>query len=61
MPTVLHWFRHDLRLHDNPALRASLARAEREGQAWLPVWWAGKRRAGDSPWGTPRAGAHRQA
>ena len=42
-------------------MRASLARAEREGQAWLPVWWAGKRRAGDSPWGTPRAGAHRQA
>lgn len=22
MPTVIHWFRHDLRLHDNPALRA---------------------------------------
>jgi deoxyribodipyrimidine photo-lyase len=61
MPTVLHWFRHDLRLHDNPALRASLARAEREGQTWLPVWWAGERWAGDSPWGTPRAGAHRKA
>ena len=61
MPTVLHWFRHDLRLHDNPALLASLARAEREGLAWLPVWWAGERWSGASPWGVPRAGPHRQA
>ena len=61
MPAVLHWFRHDLRLHDNAALHASLARAEREGLAWLPVWWAGERWSGDSPWGIPRAGDHRQA
>ena len=61
MPAVIHWFRHDLRLHDNPALVASLARAEREGLAWLPVWWAGARWSGASPWGFARAGAHRQA
>ena len=61
MPTVVHWFRHDLRLHDNPALHASLACAEREGWAWLGVWWAGERWHGESPWGFPRAGAHRQA
>ena len=30
MPAVLHWFRHDLRLHDNAALQASLALAERD-------------------------------
>lgn len=60
MPALIHWFRHDLRLHDNAALRASLARAEREGLTWLPVWWAGERWAGESPWGMPRAGAHRQ-
>ncbi|WP_291009680.1 DASH family cryptochrome [Hydrogenophaga sp.] len=61
MPAVLHWFRHDLRLHDNAALHASLGRAEREGLAWLPIWWAGDRWSGDSPWGIPRAGVHRQA
>jgi deoxyribodipyrimidine photo-lyase len=61
MPAVLHWFRHDLRLHDNAALQASLALAECEGLAWLPVWWAGERWSGVSPWGMPRAGAHRQA
>lgn len=61
MPTVVHWFRHDLRLHDNPALRASIACAEREGWAWIGVWWAGERWQGESHWGFPRAGAHRHA
>lgn len=61
IPTVIHWFRHDLRLHDNPALHASLARAEREGWAWIGVWWAGERWHGESPWRFSRAGAHRQA
>jgi deoxyribodipyrimidine photo-lyase len=61
MAAVIHWFRHDLRLHDNPALLASLALAEREGLAWLPVWWAGERWSGASRWGFERAGAHRQA
>ena len=61
MAAVLHWFRHDLRLHDNPALRSSLALAERDGVAWVPVWWAGERWSRVSPWGPERAGAHRQA
>lgn len=61
MPTVIHWFRHDLRLHDNPALHASLSRAEREGWHWLGVWWAGERWHGDTWWGVPRAGPHRHA
>ncbi|MEX1165757.1 MAG: DASH family cryptochrome [Hydrogenophaga sp.] len=60
-PTVVHWFRQDSRLHDNPALHASLARAQREGWAWLGVWWAGERWHGEAPWGFARAGAHRQA
>ena len=55
MRTFLHWFRHDLRLHDNAALLASLVRAELEGLAWLPVWLAGERWSDRS--GTCRARA----
>ncbi len=31
---VLVWFRHDLRLHDNPALRAAV----RHSEAVIPVF-----------------------
>ena len=57
MSTVLFWFRNDLRLHDQPALRAALASGATH---LLPVVClpAPDER---TPWGFARVGAHRRA
>ena len=57
MSTVLFWFRCDLRLHDQPALRAALTSGATQ---LLPVVClpAPDER---TPWGFARVGAHRRA
>ena len=57
MSTVLFWFRNDLRLHDQPALRAALTSGATH---LLPVVCLP---APDetTPWGFSRVGAHRRA
>ena len=57
MSTVLFWFRNDLRLHDQPALRSALTSGATH---LLPVVCLP---APDesTPWGFARVGAHRRA
>jgi len=50
MTRGLHWFRNDLRLHDNSALTALVERAE----AWLPVFVLDPRMLGNERSGGPR-------
>ena len=56
MSTTLYWLRHDLRLHDNPAL----ALACRGAEQLLPVFVHPPQDEA-SPWGFARVGAHRRA
>lgn len=57
MSTVLFWFRNDLRLHDQPALRAALTSGATHllPVVCLPV------PDETTPWGFARVGAHRRA
>ncbi len=57
MSTVLFWFRNDLRLHDQPALRAACAPGTHH---LLPVLCLPDLEQ-STPWGFARAGAHRRA
>ncbi len=54
-PPVLVWFRHDLRLQDNPALAAALEQAARTGGGILAVYILDE--AGEGAW--PYGGASR--
>lgn len=56
MRTVIHWFRNDLRLHDNPALRAAAASADR----LLCVYLHDPRHDRPTRWGFTRMGGHRR-
>ncbi len=55
MRTLLYCFRDDLRLHDNPALQAACASADR----LLPVWLTPT--PADTAWGFARIGTRRSA
>ena len=57
MNHVLYWFRNDLRLADNLALRRACA----AGDALLPVYIHDARQDAVSAWGFVRQGGHRQA
>ena len=57
MNTVLFWFRHDLRLHDQPALHAA---CQLGAQHLLPVVCLPDVQA-TTPWGFARIGPHRRA
>ena len=57
MSTVLFWFRNDLRLHDQPALRAALTSGATH---LLPVVCLPTPDE-STPWGFARVGAHRRA
>jgi deoxyribodipyrimidine photo-lyase len=50
MPRGLHWFRNDLRLHDNSALAALVEKAD----AWLPIFVLDPRIAGSARSGEAR-------
>jgi deoxyribodipyrimidine photo-lyase len=54
---VIHWFRTDLRLGDNPALHAACASAGRV----LPVYCHDPAEDAATPWGFVRRGRHRRA
>lgn len=56
---VIHLFRADLRLHDHPALLASLADARRRDAPWLPIVLVPRAEA--TPWGFERASPRRLA
>ncbi len=59
MSTALYWFRNDLRLHDNPALRQACAQSD----ALLPVYCMGSASAmhnAEPRWGVMQASPHRQ-
>ncbi len=56
MTTLIHWFRNDLRLADNPALTHACRQAERV----LPVYVHSPAADTATPWGFPRRGAHRR-
>ncbi|MBN9695670.1 MAG: DASH family cryptochrome [Zoogloea sp.] len=57
MSPVLFWFRHDLRLHDQPAL---LQACSGGAHHLVPVFCLPDLQAG-SPWGFTRVGPHRRA
>lgn len=59
MKPVIHWFRQDLRLADNPVLRASCASARAQGVPWLPacIWDPAQSEA--TRWVGQRLGPHR--
>jgi len=54
--TTLYWFRQDLRLHDNPAMRHAAQTSER----LLPVYVHDTKHDQVTPWGFQRLGAHRR-
>ena len=56
MTTLIHWFRNDLRLADNPAL----SHAARQADRVLPVYVHAPSADTAPPWGFPRRGAHRR-
>jgi len=68
MSCVVHWFRNDLRVSDNPALTAAAAEARKRGLPLLPVFFWDDAQTelqpptGATPgWVSPRMGPHRQA
>ncbi len=56
MTTLIHWFRNDLRIADNPAL----SHAARQADRVLPVYVHAPSADTATPWGFPRRGAHRR-
>ena len=58
---VIYWFRHDLRLHDNPALQQAIALAKQRSTWLLPVYVHDTALQLTSPWGFVRTSAHRLA
>ena len=57
MSTVLFWFRNDLRLHDQPALRAALTSGATHLLPAVCLPAPDER----TPWGFARVGSHRRA
>lgn len=56
MTTLIYWFRSDLRLHDNPALRRACATASR----LLPLFIHDASLEASTRWGFRRQGVHRR-
>ena len=56
MTTVIHWFRHDLRLADNAAFSQACAAATHV----LPVWCHDPSLDVMTAWGFARTGPHRR-
>lgn len=55
---VIYWFRNDLRLHDQPALRKAIDYAQRHNTWLLPVYVHDTRHNAQTAWGFTRMGAH---
>ena len=58
---VIYWFRNDLRLHDNPALRLAVQWANERNTWLLPVFVHDTALTKNSPWGFVRTSEHRLA
>jgi len=61
MSCVIHWFRDDLRVSDNPALRAAAAEARTRGVPLLPVCAWDPAHTLATRWVPQRVGPHRLA
>ncbi|WP_290877807.1 deoxyribodipyrimidine photo-lyase, partial [Aquabacterium sp.] len=61
MSCVVHWFRQDLRVSDNPALSAAAAEAHARGLPLLPVFAWDPAQIGPTHWVAQRMGPPRQA
>lgn len=61
MSDVIHWFRHDLRLSDNPSLLHAVQAAHLQGGSLLPVFIWDPAETLPGPWGPCRRGPHRMA
>jgi deoxyribodipyrimidine photo-lyase len=61
MSTVIHWFRHDLRLADNPAFTHAVQCAQSHGHTLLPVYIWDPTQAQPTRWVPCRMGPHRLA
>ncbi len=61
MSCVVHWFRNDLRVSDNPALLAAIAEAQARGLPLLPVFVWNPAQADATRWLPQRMGPQRQA
>ncbi|WP_366119916.1 DASH family cryptochrome [Aquabacterium sp.] len=61
MSCVVHWFRNDLRVSDNPALLAAIAEAQVRGLPLLPVFVWDPAQAHATRWVPQRMGRQRQA
>ncbi len=60
MRTTLFWFRNDLRLHDQRALRQAVEHAQADGQALLLVYVHEPVQDEPTTWGFRRMGMHRR-
>ena len=56
MPTIIYWFRNDLRLADNPAFARACAKASH----LVPVYIHQDVKEELTPWGFPRVATHRK-
>lgn len=56
---VVYWFRSDLRLHDNSALKQAIALADKQHTWLLPVYVHDSALQLTSPWGFVRTSTHR--
>lgn len=61
MSCVVHWFRNDLRVSDNPALLAAIAEAQARGLPLLPLVVWDPAQADATRWVPQRMRPHRQA
>jgi len=61
MSCVVHWFRNDLRVSDNPALMAAIAEAQARDLPLLPVFVWDPAQSDATRWVPQRMGPHRQA
>ena len=60
-PTVVHWFRSDLRLGDHPSWHAAVTEAQTLGLPLLAVYVRHRAEASPTPWSPVRSGARRRA
>jgi deoxyribodipyrimidine photo-lyase len=58
---VIYWFRHDLRINDNPAFKYALDFAEQHSLKLHPVYVHDFKLSAKNRWGFERMGIHRKA
>jgi deoxyribodipyrimidine photo-lyase len=61
MTAVMHWFRRDLRISDNPALNLAASSAQASGSALLCVYCHDTAHDAHLPWGAARTSRFRES